>query len=64
MLHLLRNLDVKNVAIKTLYKYKIYTVDNLLHIQNDGSAVIAKFIKELERKLFGASRDIVSSIRL
>lgn len=57
MLHLLRNLDVKNVAVKTLYKYKIYTVDNLLHIQNDGSAVIAKFIKELERKLFGASRE-------
>lgn len=57
ILHFLRQLGIKNVSMKTIAKFGLRRVSDLMNLSQDGGAVKAKFIKDVDRLMFGASRE-------
>ena len=57
MLHMLRQLGIKNMSTKSILAFNVLTVDDLLHLKPNGTARMAQFIKDVDSKFFGASKD-------
>lgn len=60
ILHFLKQLDIKNVSLKTISKFNLRKISDLLNIQDNGGLVKTKFCVDINKKMFGASkRDIL-----
>ena len=60
VLHFLKQLKIKNVSLKTIAKFNLRKITDLLRLSDDGGLVKTKFIADINRLMFGGSkRDIL-----
>lgn len=60
ILHFLKQLKIKNVSIKTIAKFNLRKITDLLSLTDDGGLVKTKFCSDINRLMFGGSkRDIL-----
>lgn len=57
ILHFLRQLGIKNVSLKTISKFGLKSIDDLLELKPDGGAVKSKFFNDLNKLMFGAPKE-------
>lgn len=57
ILHFLRKLNIKHLSLKTIKKFRLFSISDILNIQPDGSAVKATFIKDLDSRMFGVDKE-------
>ena len=56
ILHFLKQLKIKNVSLKTIAKFHLRKIADLLHLSEDGGLVKTKFRADINRLMFGGSR--------
>lgn len=57
ILHFLRQLEIKHVSLKTIAKFGLRGIDDILALTPDGGAVKSKFYDDLGKYMFGASKE-------
>lgn len=57
ILHFLRQLGIKNVSLKTIAKFGLKNVSDLIELKPDGGVVKSKFFNDINNLMFGASKE-------
>ncbi len=61
VLHFLKNLEIKHLSMKTIAKFGLKSVSDIVSLKDDDGAVKRKFIKDVYTKMFGADRETLLS---
>jgi DNA ligase (NAD+) len=56
ILHFLKHLEIKHLSLKTIEKFDLKSISDIMNLKNDGGAVKSKFIKDVDSKMFGADK--------
>lgn len=56
ILHFLKQLGIKHVSLKTIAKFGLTEINDLINLKNEGGAVQKTFYKNLDKMMFGASK--------
>lgn len=61
MLHFLKQLEIKHLSLKTIAKFGLKGVRDIVNLKDDDGAVKRRFIKDVYDKMFGADRETLLS---
>lgn len=61
VLHFLKQLGIKHLSLKTIAKFGLNGVRDIMAIEDDGGAVKRRFIKDVYDRMFGADRETLLS---